>query len=88
MSHNKLRILEAKLLHNGLIQVEMGDQGNCIFHVISHQLFNDPTHHLYVRAARVNYLEKTQKGSLKVILTSHGLTTWKTCLNKEHGLII
>ena len=36
----------------------MGDEGNCFFYVISHQMFNDPTHHLCVRAAGVNYLRQ------------------------------
>ena len=36
----------------------MSSQGNCFVHVISHQLFNDPTHHLYIRAAGVNYLRQ------------------------------
>lgn len=56
----------------------MSGQGNCFVHVISHQLFSDPTHHLYVRAVGVNYLRQNQKGSLKVILTSHSLPTCVT----------
>ena len=52
------RILETKLFCYGLIPVEVGGQGHCFFHVISHQLFNDPTYHLYIRAAGVNYLRQ------------------------------
>lgn len=53
-----LTILETKFLLYGLIRVEMGGQRNCFLHVISHQLFNDPPHHLYIRAAGVNYLRQ------------------------------
>ena len=53
-----LQILETKLLDYGLIPVEVGGEGNCFFHVISHQLFNDPIHHFYIRAAGVNHLRQ------------------------------
>ena len=53
-----LQILETKLLDYGLVPVEVGGQGNCFFHVISHQLFDDPKHHFYIRAAGVNYLRQ------------------------------
>ena len=40
-----LQMLEPKLLDYDLIPVEVGGEGNCFFHVISHQLFNDRIHH-------------------------------------------
>ena len=55
---SSLQILETKLLDFGLVPVEVGGQGNCFFHVISHQLFDDPKHHFYIRAAGVNYLRQ------------------------------
>ena len=53
-----LQMLETKLLDHGLIPVEVGGEGNCFFHVISHQLFNDPIHHFYIRAAGVDHLRQ------------------------------
>ena len=49
---SSLQILETRLLDYGLVPVEVGGQGNCFFHVISHQLFDDPKHHFYIRAAK------------------------------------
>ena len=92
-THEQSAYSETKLLHYGLIPVGKGGQGNCFsVRVISHQLFNDPTHHLYIRAAWVNYLRQTQKGSLKAILTSHGLTLYLENMSKQgpwaHNLVI
>ena len=57
-SNRLLRILETTLLDYGLVPVEVGGQGYCFFHVISHQLFDDPKHHFYKRAAGVNHLRQ------------------------------
>ena len=48
----QLQMLEIKLLDYGLIPVEVGGKGNCLFHVISHQLFNDPIHHFLHKSCR------------------------------------
>lgn len=43
----------------------MGAEGNSFCHVISHQLFNDSTHHLNIRVAGVNYFRQNPERFIK-----------------------
>jgi len=40
-----------------LVIVDMGDDGNCLFRSISHQIYGTQNHHLLIRAKVVEYLE-------------------------------
>lgn len=47
-----------QLMNNiGLVIVDMGDDGNCLFRSISHQIYGTQDHHALIRAKIVEYLE-------------------------------
>jgi len=46
------------LMNNiGLAIIDMGDDGNCLFRSVSHQIYGTQDHHLLIRAKVVEYLE-------------------------------
>ena len=49
-------LLNLRLRQLGLRPVDVGDGGDCFFRAVSHQLYGDPSHHLFIRQAGVQYL--------------------------------
>ena len=52
------RLLELRLHQLGLRPFDVGGAGDCFFRAMSHQLYSDPKHHLYIRAAGIKYMEE------------------------------
>ena len=48
-------LLNLRLCQLGLRLVDAGDGGDCFFQAVSHQLYGDPSHHLFIRQAGVQY---------------------------------
>lgn len=53
---NSVSLLETRLSALNRIPIDVGGSGDCFFRVISHQLYGNPNHHLYVRSLGVQYL--------------------------------
>ena len=51
-----LSSLQARLAQQGFRPLEVCSDGNCFFKSVSHQLYNDPSCHMDIRAAGVQYL--------------------------------
>ena len=49
-------LLNLRLRQLGLRHVDVGDESDCFFRAISHKLYGDPSHHLFIRQAGVQYL--------------------------------
>ena len=51
-------LLNFRLCQLGLRPVDIGNEGDCFFQAVSHQLYGDPSHHYYLlnRQAGVQYL--------------------------------
>ena len=49
-------LLNLSLCQLGLRPVGVGDGLDCFFRAVSHQLYGDPSHHLFIRQASVQYL--------------------------------
>ena len=52
-------ILENRLDELGLRPLDVGGEGDCFFRAISHQLYNDSSHHLDIRASGVQYMRES-----------------------------
>ena len=56
LSLGSTTLLNFRLWQLGLRPLDVGGAGDCFFRAVSHQLYDDPCHHLYVRQAGINYL--------------------------------
>ena len=56
LSVGSTMLLNLRLCQLGLRPVDVGDGGNCFLRAVSHQLYGDPSHHLFIRQASVQYL--------------------------------
>ena len=60
----------------------------CLSSLISHQLYRDPSHHLQIREAGVQYLMENPEPFIESKVVASWLRYYPVCLDKEHGLII
>jgi len=49
-------IIKSRLAEQGLRLLDVGGAGDCFFRAVSHQLYNDPSYHVHVRTAGVQYM--------------------------------
>ena len=67
-------LLNLRLRQLGLRPVDVGGEGDCFFRAVSHQLYGDPSHHLFIRQVGVHYtLAITLNVLSKAILRIHGM---------------
>ena len=66
-------LLILRLCQLGLRLVDFGDGGDCFFQAVSDQLYSDPSHHLFIRQAGVQYLSNNPNVLSKAILRIHGM---------------
>ena len=62
-------LLNLRLCQLGLRPVDVGDGGDYFFWAVSHQLYGDPSYHLFIRQAGVQYLSVLSKAILRI----HGM---------------
>ena len=55
-----LRLRQLRLRH-----VDVGDESDCFFRAVSHKLYGDPSHHLFIRQAGVQYLNNNPERFFK-----------------------
>lgn len=60
-------LLQARLEEQGLRPLEVGSDGACFFRSVAHQIYNDPIHHMAVRAAGVQYLRNNPEAFIDAI---------------------
>ena len=70
-------LLNLRLRQLGLRPVDVGDGGDCFFRAISHQLYGDPSHHLFVRQAGVQYLSNNPERFIE----RNTENSWNECIN-------
>ena len=51
-------LLQYRLLRHGLKPLDVGGGGDCFFKSVSHQLYGNPSQHLAIRAAGIQYLRE------------------------------
>ena len=56
LSVGSTMLLNLRLCQLGLRPADVGDGVDCFFRAVSHQLYGDPSHHLFIRQASVQYL--------------------------------
>ena len=70
-------LLNLRLCQLGLRPVDVGDGGNCFFRAVSHQLYRDPSHHLFIRQAGVQYLSNNPERFIE----SNTENSWNEFIN-------
>ena len=70
-------LLNLRLRQLGLKPVDVGDGGDCFFRLVSHQLYGDPSHHLSIRQAGVQYLSNNPERFIE----SNTENSWNECIN-------
>ena len=76
LSVGSTMLLNLQLRQLGLRPVDVGDGGNCFFRAVSHQLYSDPSHHLLVRQAGVQYPSNNPEHFLE----SNTENSWNECI--------
>ena len=57
--------------------VDVGGEGDCLFRAVSHQLYGDPSHHLLIRQAGVQYLSNNPEHFIE----SNTENSWNEYIN-------
>ena len=70
-------VLNYRLLRCGLKPLNVGGGGDCFFKSVSHQIYGDPSHHLQIRAAGIQYLTENPERFIESNLE----TSWLEYLN-------
>ena len=70
-------LLNLRLRQLGLRPVDVGDGGDCFFRAVSHQLYGDPSHHLFIRQAGVQCLSNNPERFIE----SNTENSWNECIN-------
>ena len=76
-------LLQARLAEQGLRPLEVGSDGACFFRSVAHQLYNDPIHHMAVRAAGVQYLRNNPEAFIDAI-TEQSWVSYLDNMSKEN----
>ena len=77
LSGGSTMLLNLRLCQLGLRPVDVGDGGDCFFRAVSHQLYGDPSHHLFIRQAGVQYLSNNPERFIE----SNTENSWNECFN-------
>ena len=56
LKQSPMTLLQNRLAQQGLKALECSSDGSCFFSSVSHQLYNDPSYHMRIRAAAVEYM--------------------------------
>ena len=93
LSVGSTMLLNVRLRQLGLRPVDVGDGGNCFFRPVSRQLYGDPSHHLLIRKADVQYLgnnperfvESNTENSWNKYMSGFMKTVWKISTSALSG---
>ena len=77
LSVGSAMLLNLRLHQLGLRPVDVDDGGDCFFRAVSHQLYGDPSHHLFIRQAGVQYLSNNPERFLE----GNTDNSWNECIN-------
>ena len=77
LSVGSTMLLNLRLCQLGLRPVDVGDGGDCFFRAVSHQLYGDPSHHLFIRQAGVQYLSNNPERFIE----SNTENSWNEYIN-------
>ena len=62
---NQNFVLRYRKLRHGLQPLDVGGEGDCLFKLISHQLYGDSNHHAEIRATAVRFLSDNPDRSIR-----------------------
>ena len=77
LSVGSTMLLNLRLCQLGLRPADVGDGLDCFFRAVSHQLYGDPSHHLFIRQAGVQYLSNNPERFIE----SNTENSWNECIN-------
>ena len=77
LSVGSTMLLNLRLRQLGLRPVDVGGEGDCFFRAVSHQLYGDPNHHLFIRQAGVQYLSNNPERFIE----SNTENSWNEYIN-------
>ena len=75
-----MALLQARLAQKRLKALECTSDGSCFFSCVAHQLYSDPSYHMNVHAAGVEYIRKTVKDSLDPLQSNFGCVVAATSM--------
>ena len=74
-------VFNDRLARHGLISLDVGGSGDCLFRSVAHQLYGDPGHHLDIRAAGVYYLIENPERFIE----GNTAASWNEYLSNDIG---
>ena len=77
LSVGSTMLLNLKLCQLGLRPVDVVMESTVFFRAVSHQLYGDPSHHLFIRQAGVQYLSNNPERFIE----SNTENSWNECIN-------
>ena len=77
LSVGSTMLLNLKLCQLGLRPVDVVMESTVFFRAVSHQLYGDPSHHLFSRQAGVQYLSNNPERFIE----SNTENSWNECIN-------
>ena len=78
-----MTLLQALLAQQGLKALECTTDGSCFFSPVVHQLYNDPSYHVNMRAAGVEYTRNNRQRSVGPITEQ----LWVCCHSNLNGVM-
>ena len=78
-----MALLQARLAQQGLEALECTSDGSCFFSSVAHQLYNDPSYHMNVRAAGVDYIRNNRERFIGPI-TDQLWVSYLTAMSQQH----
>ena len=78
-----MALLQAQLAQKRLKVLECTSDGSCFFSSVAHQLYNDPSYHMNVHAAGVEYIRHNRQRFIGPITEQ----LWVCCRSNIHGVM-
>ena len=78
-----MALLQAQLAEKRLKALECTSDGSCFFSSVAHQLYNDPSYHMNVHAAGVEYIRNNRQIFIGPITEQ----LWVCCCSNIHGVM-
>ena len=83
LRNSSIALLKARLAQKGLKALECTSDGSCFISSVAHQLYNNPSYHMNVHAAGVDYIRNNHQKFIGPITEQ----LWVYCHSNIHGVI-